>query len=99
MNAGHIFNRIRDAEASLQRLQDCLHEAREHGDPFTAFVFESRRRFRYLAENDTKSGKRTSSHVQSTFIEAQKYGFRGDIGTWTSFLNARIPVVDSPPEV
>lgn len=96
MNAGHIFRRIDDAEQALQRLRDCLNDARQNGDPFTAFVFESRRRFRYLLDNDTKSGKRTSALVRDTYAEARGYGFRGDLGAWASFLDAKIPLVDSP---
>lgn len=95
MNAKAIFRRMEEAERALQQVRDCLQEARQHSDQFSAFLFESRCRFRRLLEHDTKSGKRTSAHVRETFAEAQEYGFRGDLGAWASLLDARIPAVDS----
>lgn len=85
---------IKETQAILRRLQESLEAARNHADPFGAFVFQERREYRKVGDVDnTKNARRTRQFTEDSFRRAMDAGWRGDYHAWVHVLKAYAPEV------
>ena len=88
-----IANDLRAQLAAVGKRVDDLkahvEAAKREPDAFAAFLYAARRSYSHASAIDGKGGKRVERESRRSYIEAQKYGFKGTIHDWEQLLRLR----------
>jgi hypothetical protein len=96
MKLSELESIARDLRAQLvavgRRVDDLnaqVDAARREPDGFASFLYSARKAYSHAIATDGKGGKKMERASRMSYLEAQKYGFKGTIQDWEGLLRLR----------
>lgn len=88
MRPARLRNALGGLKKSIAEVDLALEEVAGEHDPLAHHIFVSRRRYRRVMDNDTKSGRRSQLEARFSWQAACDLGYRGSLGEWARLMGA-----------